>query len=97
MRNLYFLLLLISLLLSSCSKDDDSPVDGKPDSEEMPDTDPEVVELTGFTPCENGIAGIYPCDGYDFLGRIPISDFEGNAGNDIWGWTDGMLRERNMP
>lgn len=43
---------------------------------------------TGFTPCENGMAGNYPCDGYDLLGRISLSDFAAQAGNDSWGWTD---------
>ncbi len=41
-----------------------------------------------FTPCENGMAGIYPCNGYDFVSSISISDFSAQSGNDIWGWTD---------
>ncbi|MGB6153939.1 MAG: choice-of-anchor B family protein [Pricia sp.] len=88
MKNPHFLLLLLSFLFLACSGDDDAPADGKPDIEEMPDTDPEVIATEGFTPCEDGMAGIYPCNGYDFLGRIPLNDFGGNSGNDIWGWTD---------
>ncbi len=46
------------------------------------------IVLTQITPCENGMAGDYPCDGYDFLGRISLSDFDAQSGNDSWGWTD---------
>ena len=44
--------------------------------------------VVGFTPCENGIAGIYPCNDYDLLGSISLSEFGATAGNDVWGWTD---------
>ncbi len=44
--------------------------------------------IEGIAPCEGGIAGNFPCNGYDLLGRITVSDFESSAGNDIWGWTD---------
>ena len=59
-------------LIISCSKD-------SPDQNVAP---------TVFTPCNNGMAGNYPCNGYDLLGRIPLSDFAAQAGNDSWGWTD---------
>ncbi|MGB7394283.1 MAG: choice-of-anchor B family protein [Pricia sp.] len=70
-----------------CKSDDNElvPDDGKPDIE---DPDPVEEVLTGFTPCENGMAGIYPCNGYDFLGRVTLDDFDAESGNDIWGWTD---------
>ncbi len=45
-------------------------------------------EIQGFTPCEAGIAGEYPCNGYDLIGRISVSDFDAAAGNDVWGWQD---------
>ncbi|WP_223549709.1 choice-of-anchor B family protein [Aestuariivivens sp. NBU2969] len=38
--------------------------------------------------CENGFAGIYPCNGYDLMAQIPLSTFNANSGNDSWGWTD---------
>ncbi len=42
--------------------------------------------------CENGIAGVYPCKGYDLLSNIPVSVLANNIGtprgSDIWGWTD---------
>lgn len=45
-------------------------------------------EIKGISPCENGIADSFPCNGFDFLGRITLSEFESSAGNDVWGWTD---------
>ena len=39
-------------------------------------------------PCENGMAGMYPCSGYDLLARISLEDFDSTSGNDNWGWTD---------
>jgi len=43
-----------------------------------------------LSPCENGMAGIYPCDGYDLMSHIPIDILGGSGaeGNDSWGWTD---------
>jgi len=45
------------------------------------------------TPCENGMAGGYPCDGVDLLSHISAQDLlaeedQGSWLNDIWGWTD---------
>jgi len=41
-------------------------------------------------PCENGMAGEYPCSGYDLMAHIEISELGGSgaSGNDSWGWTD---------
>lgn len=68
--------MISAFLFCACSNDDIS--------------EPEMVvdTLTGFTSCENGMAGIYPCNGYDFLGRISLETFDASSGNDIWGWTD---------
>ncbi len=42
-----------------------------------------------ITPCENGMAGDYPCDGYDLLTHYPLSAVGGgDNGNDCWGWVD---------
>ena len=38
--------------------------------------------------CENGFAGIYPCNNYDLVGHIDLTTLGGNSGNDCWGWTD---------
>ncbi|WP_297690780.1 choice-of-anchor B family protein [uncultured Eudoraea sp.] len=76
-------LLLISGLffLFSCSSSDNTPVNDAPE---------EMIEnpQTGFSPCQDGMAGIYPCNGYDLLGQISLTSFSASAGNDIWGWTD---------
>ena len=46
------------------------------------------------TPCESGMAGIYPCNDYDLMSRIPISTLATSLGNpegsDVWGWTDSL-------
>lgn len=72
------LLVILGLVLFtlSCSKKDSANDAGMLDSD------------SGFTPCENGMAGIYPCNGYDLLARVSLSDFGATKGNDIWGWTD---------
>lgn len=48
--------------------------------------------LFAQTPCVNGFAGAYPCEGYDLMSHIPLSVLSGNNsqanGNDSWGWTD---------
>ena len=40
------------------------------------------------TPCENGMAGDYPCNGYDLQSFISLAELETDRGNDSWGWTD---------
>ncbi|MCH9659522.1 MAG: choice-of-anchor B family protein [Bacteroidetes bacterium] len=40
------------------------------------------------TPCENGMAGDYPCEGYDLQSFIPWTTFGATNANDSWGWTD---------
>ncbi len=54
----------------------------------------EFTELNKI-PCENGFAGVYPCNGYDLLMSISLDDLDFSstssnnlAGNDSWGWTD---------
>lgn len=38
--------------------------------------------------CENGMAGIYPCNGYDLLLNLDLTVFNAGEANDSWGWTD---------
>jgi choice-of-anchor B domain-containing protein len=46
-------------------------------------------DLSGQTLCENGMADIYPCDGYDLYTHFPLSAVGGgDNGNDCWGWVD---------
>ncbi len=52
------------------------------------DDSPPSTPMTTSAPCENGMAGEFPCNGYDLLGRIQHSTFSAARGNDIWGWTD---------
>ena len=48
--------------------------------------------FTGFsfsqTPCTNGFAGQYPCNGYNLLAHISSTEMGATGGNDSWGWTD---------
>lgn len=50
---------------------------------------------TATWPCENGMADIYSCNGYDLMSYMSLQDLtiEGVnsgsiSGNDSWGWTD---------
>ncbi len=47
---------------------------------------------SGYTPCINGMADIYPCSGIDMFAHMPLMTIgatsESQEGNDIWGWTD---------
>ncbi|MFK7811953.1 MAG: choice-of-anchor B family protein [Maribacter sp.] len=79
MKNHIFLGLSL-LLFFGCSLDD-----GQSDGD---GADEDTPLLTNVTPCENGLAGAYPCSGYDFIGRITLSEFNAESGNDSWGWTD---------
>ncbi len=45
-------------------------------------------QIYAQTPCNNGMAGPYPCSGYDLQSRISLADMNANAANDSWGWTD---------
>ncbi|MEM7186695.1 MAG: choice-of-anchor B family protein [Bacteroidota bacterium] len=40
------------------------------------------------TPCVNGSAGGFPCEGYDLMSFIPWTDFNSTNANDSWGWVD---------
>ncbi|WP_339697166.1 choice-of-anchor B family protein [uncultured Marixanthomonas sp.] len=46
------------------------------------------TQVFAQTPCNNGMAGPYPCNGYDLQSRISLGDMNANAANDSWGWTD---------
>jgi choice-of-anchor B domain-containing protein len=43
---------------------------------------------TAQTPCDNGMAGSYPCNGYDLQSHFSLADLNAQDGNDSWGWTD---------
>lgn len=93
-RTLCILLCFSSFALSSCGEDDRDfeAVLQTPEETENDDTPPEDEDVDtndGRTACENGLAGIYPCDGYDLMASFTLNQLnaEGN-GNDCWGWTD---------
>ncbi len=49
-----------------------------------------TIFIQAQTPCENGFAGAFPCEGYDLLSQLPLSTFNSVKANDSWGWTDPM-------
>ncbi len=85
-----FALLLILLFFDFCTMNE---VTDDNDMEDIvviknPQPSPQEDIANIFYPCENGMAGVYPCSGYDLLSRVTLDDFESNSGNDNWGWTD---------
>ena len=47
-----------------------------------------IFSMSGQTPCTNGTAGEYPCNGYDLQSFISLDEMDAFEGNDSWGWTD---------
>lgn len=47
-----------------------------------------AARISAQTPCQNGFAGIFPCDKVDLLSFLPKEDMGGGELNDLWGWTD---------
>lgn len=82
--------LLLTFMVLSCSSESTTtplPDDNNMGNDDEPNIGTGEVER-GLTPCESGSAAIYPCNGFDLLFQMNLSAFAGNAGNDIWGWTD---------
>jgi choice-of-anchor B domain-containing protein len=78
MKQIYLLCLLLVFFGCSSSSDDSPEVDSSnPDNPQ-----------SGIIPCENGMAGDFPCNGYDLLARLTLTQLSAAAANDIWGWTD---------
>ena len=72
------IVLLSLLLIISCTKKDVF-------DEEIPFTGEPLAK------CVNGFAGEYPCNDYDLLAHISLTDLNlSTAGNDCWGWTDPL-------
>ena len=82
MKNLKLLILtiIITLGLGACSPEEPfTSVTPLPANEDI---------FPGIVLCENGLAGIYPCEGYDLLSRVSLVTLGGIRGSDSWGWTD---------
>ena len=47
-----------------------------------------LFSTSGQTPCTNGTAGDYPCNGFDLQSFISLDEMDAFEGNDSWGWTD---------
>jgi choice-of-anchor B domain-containing protein len=46
------------------------------------------LQVSGPAKCQDGMAGVYPCENVDLEGFVPLPVLGGATGNDIWGWTD---------
>ena len=77
-----YILIIFSIL--ACGSDDSDNIEVIIPTD---DVDPNP-NTNGAAPCDNGMAGQYPCNGFDLIGVIPNSTFGGGKANDIWGWTD---------
>ena len=77
------LLFLVLVLVISCSKKESLFTESSLD--EGDDINSSILKRT---PCENGMAAIYPCSGYDMLAKLPLATFNAASINDVWGWTD---------
>ncbi len=49
-----------------------------------------TVSAFAQTPCTNGMAGSFECNGYDLISQIPLSTMNSVKANDSWGWTDPL-------
>ena len=88
-RLVYFLLSFM-VVFTFCQKDSDSNNDQLIESTGLAENGSDNNHYNGQigTPCKNGYAGKYPCNGYDLLAHIDLYSFESTNGNDCWGWTD---------
>jgi choice-of-anchor B domain-containing protein len=79
-----------ALLLTSSVGAHDDPHDGKTEIlgtplHELPRA---ATQSLTYADCENGTAGIFPCENVDLMSFVPLEAMGGGTGNDIWGWTD---------
>ena len=64
------------------------PVEPPPPPPVEPPPPPPTALETGPATCIDGKAGDFPCMGISLEKRVSLDAMGGNAGNDIWGWTD---------
>ena len=72
-------------ILYGCGGGESSPL-----SVSMDPSPPPRPLSTGAAMCTNGRAGDFPCDGISLHRRVALAVMGGNAGNDIWGWSDAQ-------
>jgi choice-of-anchor B domain-containing protein len=53
--------------------------------------DPDCVKP--LSPCENGMAGTFPCNDYNLMARLSLVQMNATSGNDSWGWTDPTTKK----
>ena len=75
----FMILFIIMMIVTSGCSNDDATNNGNPSNEAQ-------------FPCVGGFANGHPCNGFDLMSYIPISDLGGSGavGNDSWGWTDPL-------
>lgn len=78
-------ILILALLILSC-KDDDAT--GLPEPEAPTTPEQVVTDILVRTPCDGGMANIYPCSNYDLMSHLSQETIGEPGFNDIWGWTD---------
>ncbi len=85
MKHLFKLVISLALVLSCTSDDNIQPIENQA-QDEIPDGEDPL--FTGFTPCESGLAGDFPCQDIDLQSFMPLSTLDALRGNDSWGWAD---------
>ena len=71
-------LLVILLIHFSCKKEELNPnTENQTNSnvDSIQTEEPENSKIISNRPCENGLAGIYPCSGFDLISFIPLDYF----------------------
>jgi len=71
------ILLCCCLIILSCNNKDGININSQ-------------IKYVPIAVCENGFAGLYPCNDYDLLSHFNLDELAGSGtqGNDSWGWTD---------
>ena len=82
--------IFIILVFISCQKDLDSTDEevSNPSGSNDTENSSGTTSSKYSTPCVDGFAGKFPCNGYDLLAHMDLSKFDSYQGNDSWGWTD---------
>lgn len=84
--------MILAVISVGCSSDSNEPIPPPNNNNGSNDTGGDTGNgnpaAQGFTPCQNGMAGAFPCDQVDLMAWIPLNEFNASAANDIWGWTD---------